>query len=256
MQVEAGSSQAPLGELDDTNGMTYRVTSLNAGGGAVFNGNAALAVNNVLTLAQLNALTFTSKADGSIVFTGSLGGEDTPLTVVLDVTPGVSKTYTGTSGANHIDGANGNDEILGKKGADDLIGGKGKDTIEGGNGNDTISGGKGHDVLDGDKGADHFVFDAALNSKHSDVILGFDQGTDKIALDGDIFVALGGSITSGEVRSNLTGDAQDKNDKLIYETDTGKLFYDADGNKAGAKVLIATLDPHISHLTSADFEIV
>jgi Ca2+-binding RTX toxin-like protein len=255
VQTEAGSTKAPLGVLDDTTGATFTVEALNDGGGAVYNGNTELAVGAVLTLAQLNALTFSSKADGSITLTGSQGGNDGTLSVVLDVTPAESKTYTGTNAANRIDGADGNDEIIGKKGADILIGGKGKDSVDGGKGDDTIYGGKGHDVLDGGKGEDHFVFDAALKSKHSDVILDFEHGTDKIALESDIYLALGGSISSKEFRANTTGDAQDKNDKLIYDTDDGKLYYDADGNKAGDKVLIATFDPHVT-LAHTDFEIV
>jgi Ca2+-binding RTX toxin-like protein len=214
-------------------------------------------VGNVLTLAQLNALTLSSKADGSIGFEASLNGETTPLNVVLDVTAGVSKTYTGTNSANRIDGADGNDKILGKNGADELIGGAGKDTIDGGKGSDTIYGGKGHDVLIGGSGADHFVFDSALKAKHSDVIQGFVHGTDKIALESDIFgAALGASVSGGEFRSNTTGNAQDSTDKLIYNKSDGKLYFDADGNGSGNKVLIATLDPHISNLSHTDFEIV
>jgi Ca2+-binding RTX toxin-like protein len=54
---------------------------------------------------------------------------------------------------------------------------------------------------------------------------------------------------------NATGTAQDANDHLIYETDTGKLFYDADGIGAGAAIQFAALtgNPAIS---VADFQVI
>jgi serralysin len=42
---------------------------------------------------------------------------------------------------------------------------------------------------------------------------------------------------------------------VIYETDTGKLFYDADGKGGAAKVHFATLNAGLN-LTSADFFVV
>jgi hypothetical protein len=41
----------------------------------------------------------------------------------------------------------------------------------------------------------------------------------------------------------------------MYETDTGNLYFDADGDGAGAKVLFAKLDLGLS-LTNADFVVV
>jgi len=51
------------------------------------------------------------------------------------------------------------------------------------------------------------------------------------------------------------GVAADANDFLLYDTNTGKLFYDADGNGAGAKVEFVTL-VGIPALTAADFTII
>jgi hypothetical protein len=50
--------------------------------------------------------------------------------------------------------------------------------------------------------------------------------------------------------ASITGVAADSNDYINYETDTGKLFYDADGNGSGAAVLFATLSgaPALSNL--------
>jgi Ca2+-binding RTX toxin-like protein len=293
VQVEAGSTKAALGTLSSNAALTFDVVAVNNGGGHVYLGDTELAVGVTgLTQAQINSLTFSSVNDGSIQFLAHDGGNTDELNVILDVTAGVGKTYTGDSGANTIDGADGNDTILGKAGADHLLGGAGKDTIDGGagadwidggagkdsitggKGNDTIFGGAGKDHLDGGKGddelhgglgkdtltggsgADKFVFDTALAANNADVIEDFVHGKDTIVLDSDIFAALGAKVGSKEFRANLSGDAQDKNDKLIYETDTGKLYYDADGNKSGDKVLVATFDPHVSNLSHLDFEIV
>jgi Ca2+-binding RTX toxin-like protein len=54
---------------------------------------------------------------------------------------------------------------------------------------------------------------------------------------------------------NASGDARDASDRVIYETDTGKLFYDADGKGGAAKVHFATLNAGLN-LTSADFFVV
>jgi hypothetical protein len=42
---------------------------------------------------------------------------------------------------------------------------------------------------------------------------------------------------------------------IIYETDTGKLFYDSNGNAAGGSVQIALLGINLA-LTSADFVLI
>lgn len=55
--------------------------------------------------------------------------------------------------------------------------------------------------------------------------------------------------------ANAGGVAVDANDFLLYDTTTGTLSYDADGNGAGAKVEFVTL-VGIPALTAADFTII
>ena len=95
-----------------------------------------------------------------------------------------------------------------------------------------------------------------LGGSNVDTIVDFEHDKDAIVLDADIFAALGGSVASNEFRKNTSGDAQDHSDKLIYNTDTGRLYYDADGSGSGNKVLIAKFDPAITTLSYHDFEIV
>ncbi|GAB6142417.1 hypothetical protein JCM14076_31460 [Methylosoma difficile] len=49
--------------------------------------------------------------------------------------------------------------------------------------------------------------------------------------------------------------ALDGNDYLIYNSSTGGLFYDADGNGAGAAVRIAIMGVNLA-LTNADFVVI
>lgn len=254
--VESGTTKLPLGNLASDSALTFDVDAINNGGGHVYLGGTELTAGATgLTLAQLNSLTFSSSTSGTIQFTAHSGGDTGTLNVILTVTAAVGKTYNGTNSANYIDAAGGNDKVFGKNGADVLIGGAGNDSIDGGSGNDTIYGGLGKDTLIGGSGSDRFVFDTALGSTNVDVIKSFSKTSDKIWLESDIFTALGGSVDNGEFRRNTSGNAQDANDFIIYESDTGKLFYDADANGAGAKVQIATLDKNLT-ITFANFEII
>src|SRR5207248_5294578 len=86
----------------------------------------------------------------------------------------------------------------------------------------------------------------APGAVNADVITDFASGTDKIYLDALVMSALGtgGTFASGEVRfyaaPGATG-GHDADDRVVYDTTRGNLWYDADGNGAGAAQLIATL---------------
>ena len=55
--------------------------------------------------------------------------------------------------------------------------------------------------------------------------------------------------------ANATGSAEDADDYVVYDTDTGKLFYDRDGNGAGEAIQFAALSAGLG-LTNQDFLIV
>lgn len=151
-------------------------------------------------------------------------------------------TLTGSTVANLIKGLNGNDVISAGAGNDTLIGGAGKDTLAGGT------------------GKDNFVFSSALNaSTNVDTIKDFLAVDDTIKLENAIFKKLTatGMLTAANFKSSTTGNAADGNDFILYETDTGKLFYDLDGNGAGAKVLFAVLGTSTHPaITAADFAVI
>ena len=153
-----------------------------------------------------------------------------------------------TSGADII---NGND------GWDFIFGGNGKDTINGGRGNDNLNGGNGNDVLTGGAGNDTFVFDTKLGASNVDHITDFSSAHDSIVINNVVMQSLWlGFLPQGQfyAHAGATG-AHDSNDHIIYDTVSGKLFYDADGKGGQAAVQFAVLDNHPT-LHASDFFIV
>jgi Ca2+-binding RTX toxin-like protein len=107
----------------------------------------------------------------------------------------------------------------------------------------------GNDLLVGYGGADMFAFTTAPGAGNVDHLYDFVSGTDKIALDDAIFGALGaGAFAFG-------AQAGEADDRIIYNTATGELFFDADGNGGGAQVLFAVLDTHPA-LVAGDFTVI
>ena len=74
-------------------------------------------------------------------------------------------------------------------------------------------------------------------------------------MDDAIFTQIGGT---GALNANafVTGTAAgDGDDRIVYNSATGQLFYDADGSGAGAAVLFATLQGHPA-LAASDFQVI
>jgi Ca2+-binding RTX toxin-like protein len=113
----------------------------------------------------------------------------------------------------------------------------------------------GNDVLTGGLGADNFVFSAALNGiTNVDTITDFSVVDDTIRLENAFMTAL----STGQLDASafhIGTSAADASDRIVYNSTTGALFYDADGSGAGFATRFATLDSGLQ-LTSADFLIV
>src|SRR5882672_8550588 len=137
----------------------------------------------------------------------------------------------------------------GGAGNDLMMGLGGNDTLNGSSGNDAIAGGTGNDSIGGSGGQDQFVF-AEYGAANADVLTDFAGNSwDSIRLDSSAFTAIGaaGRFAFGDVRfyaaAGATG-GHDADDRIVYNTTTGQLFYDADGSGPGAAQLIATLSNH------------
>ena len=119
-----------------------------------------------------------------------------------------------------------------------LVGGAGDDVLIGGRGGDTLSGGAGHDLLIGGGGNDTFVFDAAPGAGSVATIrdFGANGDADQIALSHAVFAGLlttSGALDAGDFASVSDGSGATAllgaGQHLIYDSQTGSLYYDADG---------------------------
>ena len=166
----------------------------------------------------------------------------------------VQATLSGNSSANQIFGGSGSDTILGLNGNDRLFGFAGNDVLDGGLGNDRLVGGFGNDMLTGGAGSDIFQFDLALHSSNVDTITDFTTGEDILQLSRTIFAALSAGSLS-ETFFSIGNQATDADTRIIYDPETGSLYYDADGDGEGQQVLFANLVPGTA-LSHEDFLIV
>lgn len=159
----------------------------------------------------------------------------------------------------------GNDVVAGLGGHDRIFTAGGHDALYGGTGNDWLYGGADNDWLSGGSGSDVFVFNARLGTSKTDRKVNFDKiadlnvKDDTIWLDNAIFKKLGkGSEIKPEKLNKSyfeSGQADDRNDYLLYNKKTGILSYDADGSGAKAAVEFAQLGKNLK-LTYKDFFIV
>ena len=160
-----------------------------------------------------------------------------------------NKTVIGTKESETLKGGTGDDTIVGKAGNDKLVGFAGDDTLTGGKGNDKLIGGEDSDV---------FVFNVKLGKTNVDTIKDYVHDVDLIALDDKFFAGIGPVLNKKEFyAAEGATKAHDKSDRIVYDTKTGKLYFDDDGNKSGGHtpVHFATLStkPMIDH---GDFMIV
>jgi Ca2+-binding RTX toxin-like protein len=185
------------------------------------------------------------------------GAEDLLLMQPAKPHAGLNEVYTikGSAAANTLNGSAA-DEIL--KALD------GNDVVKAGQGDDWVEGDEGKDILSGGTGAfshDTFVFDTALGKNNVDKITDFEWKYDQIFLDDAFFKGLVKGIPSGNVLRkdmfavNNTGLSTSDDAQIVYEKDTGKLYYDKDGAGGAAAVHFATLAPKLA-LTFQDIEII
>ena len=192
--------------------------------------------------AQLVANTFgptsTVNAAQFHVINGSAPGGST-----VNGTTG-NDNLVGTAGNDTINALAGEDRVDGGAGNDSITGATGHDTLLGGTGNDTLVGGGWSDNLTGGAGADSFVY-AEAGTNQVDQVTDFVFGTDEVLFENAYFTALGGNASwaAGDVRFYAAAGAtsgHDGDDRLVYNTATGSLYYDADGSGAGAAQIVAT----------------
>jgi uncharacterized repeat protein (TIGR02059 family) len=214
---------------------------------------------------------FTSTTSGTLrLYAGDTGIEK----VVIGTGTAAAAVTTTTPHSNlHVDaslvlnglsitGNDGGNEITGTDFADYIWGYAGEDYINGGPGNDSLYGGNDRDQLTGGDGADWFIFDTAPTEfGNTDRITDFTSGTDKLVFSKAIFTGLSGAGL-GDLSSDAFWSgagittAHDADDRFIYNTTNGYLYYDADGNASGSAAVLVAMLGATTPLNFTDLQII
>jgi len=184
--------------------------------------------------------TYVVTAAGTTIVEAAGEGTDTVGTSLANYTLPTdveNLVYSGSGDFGGVGNAS-NNQITGDSGADTLIGLDGADILVGNGGADLLIGGN---------GADNFVYVGTEGSSY-DRIIDFTSGSDRILLSASGFAQTGTlSFVSGSGAAATTA-----NSTFLYDTNTGIVSYDADGNGAGTAVQLAQLNTGLT-LAVTDF---
>jgi serralysin len=135
-----------------------------------------------------------------------------------------------------------------------LTGNEFANELWGNDGANVLDGKLGRDILVGYGGADTFAFTTVVDGHNADLFVTFEVGIDKIALDDAVFAGL----TAGALAASaftVGRFASDADDRILYESATGNLFFDRDGTGPLAAQFFATLGDGLN-LAASDFVVI
>jgi Ca2+-binding RTX toxin-like protein len=233
-------------EISDPNGTAGFFLHGNSSGNTIIGNNGNNQLNGADGADQMigrggNDHYLVDNANDLIIENGGQGNDTVSASATWTLTAGSDVEVLAATGT--LDGIN-------------LTGNANGNVVRGNAGNNILSGRDGRDELTGLGGQDSFLFDTPLNAATNvDRITDFNVTDDTILLDQTIFSSsLGlGNISAGELVIGTA--AQDANDRIIYNSSTGALFYDNDGVGGNAQVQFATLSTGLA-LTNLDFLVV
>ncbi len=192
------------------------------------------------------------------ILSGSTGNDsyyvDTLDTVVESANSGIDTVYSSVSYdlrqktsnvENLILTGNADGNLTGNELANILTGNAGANILDGITGADTLTGGTGRDIFSF-SGSDLAAFRT---------ITDFSDIDDSVQLYKNVFSSLNVSGTVSADNFAIGTAPVDANDYLVYNSGTGDLFYDTDGNGSVASIRIAVLPVGLG-LTNQDFVVV
>ena len=111
-------------------------------------------------------------------------------------------------------------------------------------------------MLTGSGGSDVFEFTSSLVAGNISTITDF-SAADAIRLSSATFNTIvgTGALSADQFVANASGTAEDANDRIIFETDTGKLFFDSNGSAAGGATQFAKVSSDFD-LTASSFSVI
>ena len=153
-------------------------------------------------------------------------------------------------------------DVIGTNNADTIIGDGSNNFLRGAGGNDILSGGAGNDIIVGGSGADDLTLGSGRDivrftsiTDAGDVINDFSARDDNFELSAAAFGLPAGRLQENNFAVNINGVATAARAQIVYDTNEGKLFFDADGTGSGQATLLATLIGEPA-LTLADFYLI
>jgi len=222
IEVLSASNHGATTPLSFTGNYMNNVIIGNAGANVLHGGGGV----DVLSGLGGNDIYYTDTAATQIVEQNG-GGTDTLYTSVsyvlaagVDLEVLSTNSHAATAAIN-LTGNNAANLLFGNAGQNDLDGGIGRDT------------------LTGFGGADRFNFSTIPTSNNFDRIMDFQVGVDKIALEDFVFHLPVGALSPNAFHVGTA--AQDADDRIVYDSATGFLYFDADGSGGGAADLFAIL---------------
>ena len=168
----------------------------------------------------------------------------------------LGNSLQGNAGHDRIEGLDGNDDLRGGDGNDTLVGGIGNDNLFGDNGNDLLDGSIGNDTLSGGAGSDLFSFTSLLGASNVDLVQGYAVADDTIILDDAVFNSFSGAGLLAANAFTVGGSATTADHRIIFNSTTGALLYDADGVGGLAATQFATITSIVGSVTHAEFQII
>jgi hypothetical protein len=125
-----------------------------------------------------------------------------------------------------------------------FLGNDGDDRLDGSDFDDFFDGGKGNDKLTGNGGSDQFLF-GALGKANADHVADFDIHKDTLLIDRSEGLFKG--VSTGNLSRtfhDITSQAEQGDDRILYNHKTGALSYDSDGSGHAAAVIFGYIDNH------------